>query len=130
MYVYNCFLLILAQSAVLDSKPMTVQQALPPPQKAALAFTTQFICKKRTMYYTKNVKLKSIGSRVNCGHNKLANYADVFFIKKQVSTRRDIHSQDFTKLSNPALKLRISSIAVDCLFFLIEQSNLCQTSKV
>ena len=31
--------------------------------------------------YTKNVKLKSIGSRVNCGHNKLANYADVLFIK-------------------------------------------------
>ena len=30
--------------------------------------------------FDKNVKLKSIGSRVNCGHNKLPNYVDVLFI--------------------------------------------------
>ena len=31
------------------------------------------------------MKLKSIGSRVNCGHNKLANYVDVFLHQVHVA---------------------------------------------
>ena len=48
-------------------------------QKSCISFYEPVHLQEKN--YTKNVKLKSIGSRVNCGHNKLANYADVLFIK-------------------------------------------------
>ena len=82
-------------------------------QKSCISFYEPVHLQEKN--YTKNVKLKSIGSRVNCGHNKLANYADVFFIKK---TSRATYILKISQNFPIQQWLRISSLAVDCLFFL------------